>query len=162
EMGSGFGYSTYWFAQAVGEGGRVVHTDGDAKKSADAKDYLARAGLAARVTFEVGDAVAVLKKYPGPFDVVIIDIDKRGYRPELATRAASPGHDSLQYQAGRFLTVDPHQFESVERFIAFFEDVKGKKEPPRAYSRACAPHERYLAVTVKEERCVSGVTKYPP
>jgi caffeoyl-CoA O-methyltransferase len=83
EMGSGFGYSTYWFAQAVGEGGRVVHTDGDAKKSADAKDYLGRAGLAARVTFEVGDATAVLKKYPGPFDVVFIDIDKHGYPAAL-------------------------------------------------------------------------------
>src|SRR5262245_53241585 len=27
---------------------------------------------------------------------------------------------------------------------------------------ASAPHERYLAITVKEERFVSGVTKYPP
>src|SRR4051812_32942376 len=42
EMGSGFGYSTYWFAQAVGSNGRVVHTDGDEKKSADAKNYLER------------------------------------------------------------------------------------------------------------------------
>ena len=36
EMGSGFGYSTWWFAQAVGPGGRVVHTDGDVKRSAEA------------------------------------------------------------------------------------------------------------------------------
>jgi caffeoyl-CoA O-methyltransferase len=83
EMGSGFGYSTYWFAQAVGDGGRVVHTDGSAKRSSEAKDYLGRAGLAARVTFEVGDAIEVLKKYPGPFDVVFIDIDKHGYPAAL-------------------------------------------------------------------------------
>src|SRR5947208_16554999 len=62
EMGSGFGYSTYWFAQAVGAAGRVVHTDGDPKKSADARGYLRTAGLAARVTFEVGDATKVLEK----------------------------------------------------------------------------------------------------
>src|SRR6185295_15571306 len=39
---------------------------------------------------------------------------------------------------------------------------KGKREPPRAYSMSSAPHERYLAVTVKEERYVSGTTKFPP
>lgn len=83
EMGSGFGYSTYWFAHAVGEGGRVVHTDGDAKKSADAKRYLDKAGLAGRVHYEVGDSIDVLKTYPGPFDVVFIDIDKHGYPDAL-------------------------------------------------------------------------------
>jgi predicted O-methyltransferase YrrM len=83
EMGSGFGYSTFWFAQAVGDGGRVVHTDGDAKRSADARAYLTRAGLVTRVTFEVGDAQRALEKYPGPFDVVFIDIDKHGYPAAL-------------------------------------------------------------------------------
>ena len=93
EMGSGFGYSTWWFARAVGTGGRVVHTDGDAKKSADARDYLQRAGLAAQVTFEVGDATKILEKYPGPFDVVFIDIDKHGYPAalELARSRVRPG-----------------------------------------------------------------------
>ena len=99
EMGSGFGYSTFWFAQAVGEGGRVVHTDGDAKKSADAKDYLGRAGLGARVTYEVGDATAVLKKYPGPFDVVFIDIDKHGY-PDALELARS------RVRAGGYIITD--------------------------------------------------------
>jgi ferredoxin-NADP reductase len=60
------------------------------------------------------------------------------------------------------LTIDPHQFEALERFTAFLEDLKGKKEPPRAYSMASAPHEKYLAFTVKEERYSSGSTKYPP
>jgi ferredoxin-NADP reductase len=68
----------------------------------------------------------------------------------------------LDYEAGHFLTVDPHQFQSLERFIAFLEDLKGKKEPPRAYSMSSAPHERYIAITVKEEAYVSGTTKYPP
>ena len=58
--------------------------------------------------------------------------------------------------------IDPHQFEALERFTAFLEDLKGKKELPRAYSMCSAPHERYLAVTVKEEQYVSGATKYPP
>ena len=40
--------------------------------------------------------------------------------------------------------------------------LKGKREPPRAYSMCSSPHERYLAVTVKEERYLSGTTKFPP
>jgi ferredoxin-NADP reductase len=72
------------------------------------------------------------------------------------------GNDRLEYQAGHFLTLDPHDFPELERFTAFLEDVKGKKEPPRAYSLASAPHEKYLAITVKEERYISGQTKFPP
>jgi caffeoyl-CoA O-methyltransferase len=79
EMGSGFGYSTWWFAHAVGDGGRVVHTDSDAKLSAEAKAWMDRAGLAPRVHYEVGDACEIIKKYPGPFDVVFIDVDKHAY-----------------------------------------------------------------------------------
>src|SRR3954465_9994793 len=82
--------------------------------------------------------------------------------PDTATLVLFTGNDRLDYKAGHFLTIDPHQFESLERFICFFEDVKGKKEPPRAYSMTSAPHEKYLAITVKEERYVSGLTKYPP
>jgi 3-ketosteroid 9alpha-monooxygenase subunit B len=82
--------------------------------------------------------------------------------PDTATLVLFTGNDRLDYKAGHFLTIDPHQFESLERFISFFEDVKGKKEPPRAYSMTSAPHEKYLAITVKEERYVSGTTKYPP
>ncbi len=54
------------------------------------------------------------------------------------------------------------QFESLERFTAFLEDLKGKKEPPRAYSMSSAPHEKQLAFTIKEERYASGSTRYPP
>ncbi len=82
--------------------------------------------------------------------------------PDTSTLVLFTGNDRLEYKAGHFLTIDPHQFESLERFIAFFEDVKGKKEPARAYSMASAPHEQYLAITIKEERYVSGMTKYPP
>jgi ferredoxin-NADP reductase len=82
--------------------------------------------------------------------------------PDTATLVLFTGNDHLDYQAGHFLTIDPHQLEALERFIAYFEDAKGRREPPRAYSLASAPHEKHLAITVKEERYVSGATKYPP
>jgi ferredoxin-NADP reductase len=82
--------------------------------------------------------------------------------PDTATLVLFTGNDRLDYRPGHFLTVDPHQFHALERFIDFFEDAKGKPEPPRAYSLTSAPHERHLAITVKEERYVSGATRYPP
>jgi ferredoxin-NADP reductase len=82
--------------------------------------------------------------------------------PDTTTLVLFTGNDRLEYLAGHFLTIDPHQFDALERFIAFLEDLKGKREPPRAYSMSSAPHERYLAVTVKEERYVSGTTRFPP
>jgi ferredoxin-NADP reductase len=82
--------------------------------------------------------------------------------PDTTTLVLFTGNDRLDYKAGHFLTIDPHQFESLQRFINYFEDLKGKKEPPRAYSMTSAPDERYLAITIKEERYVSGMTKYPP
>ncbi len=77
EMGSGFGYSTVWFARAVGPEGRVVHTDGSPDLSKEARQWLARAGMAERVRFRVGDARNLLDG--GPWDVIFIDIDKEGY-----------------------------------------------------------------------------------
>jgi len=82
--------------------------------------------------------------------------------PDTTTLVLFTGNDHLEYRAGHFLTIDPHQFEALERFTAFLEDLKGRKEQPRAYSMSSAPHERYLAVTVKEERYISGVTRFPP
>jgi 3-ketosteroid 9alpha-monooxygenase subunit B len=81
---------------------------------------------------------------------------------DTTTLVLFTGNDRLDYKAGHFLTIDPHQFEALSRFTAFLEDLKGKKEPPRAYSMCSSPHERYIAVTVKEEQYTSGVTKYPP
>jgi caffeoyl-CoA O-methyltransferase len=79
ELGSGYGYSAYWFARAAGEGGEVHCTDGDPENEKKASDYLTRAGLWERVRYHVGDAVAALSTVDGDFDIVYNDIDKHGY-----------------------------------------------------------------------------------
>jgi len=79
ELGSGFGYSAYWHARAVGADGEVHLTDGDPENERKAQDYLRRARLAGPVRYHVGDAVASLAKLEGEFDVVYCDIDKQGY-----------------------------------------------------------------------------------
>ena len=93
-------------------------------------------------------------------EVMVADVVPETH--DTVTLVLFTGNDRLDYKAGHFLTIDPHQFEALERFTAFLEDLKARKEPPRAYSMVSAPHERYLAVTVKEERYASGQTKYPP
>jgi caffeoyl-CoA O-methyltransferase len=79
ELGSGFGYSAYWFARAVGDSGEVYCTDGDAANVAKGEAYLERAGLADRVSYRVGDAVEQMATIDGVFDIVYDDIDKHGY-----------------------------------------------------------------------------------
>jgi predicted O-methyltransferase YrrM len=80
ELGSGYGYSAYWFARAVGDRGRVWLTDGDPLNAKRADNYLSRVGLAQRATFIVGDALTSLANADGDnFDVIYCDIDKNGY-----------------------------------------------------------------------------------
>lgn len=87
ELGSGFGYSAYWFSRAVGPDGEVHGTDGDGENETKALDYLSRAGLERPIRWHFGDAVTNLNAVDGAFDVVYNDIDKLGY-PD-AWRAAS-------------------------------------------------------------------------
>jgi predicted O-methyltransferase YrrM len=88
EMGSAIGYSTIWWARAVGPQGEVFYTDGDASNARRAREYFTQAGVEKRIRVMVGDASASLKKTPGKFDIIFIDIDKDGY-PE-ALRLALP------------------------------------------------------------------------
>jgi len=81
---------------------------------------------------------------------------------DTTTLVLFTGNDRLDYLPGNFLSIRPQQFGALDRFPKYFEDLKGKKEPPRAYSLSSAPHERHLAITVKEEMYISGATKYPP
>ena len=85
ELGSGFGYSTYWFARAVREngGGMVHHTAWDAGLSDRARTHLDRLGLSGLVTFHVAEAVATLRRVGGEFDLLFCDIDKHAYAEAL-------------------------------------------------------------------------------
>jgi 3-ketosteroid 9alpha-monooxygenase subunit B len=67
-----------------------------------------------------------------------------------------------EYKAGQFCTVRPHEFPALAQMVTYFEEVKGKREPARAYSLATAPHEPYVGITIKEEHYEPGETKYPP
>jgi caffeoyl-CoA O-methyltransferase len=79
EMGSAVGYSTIWWARAVGKDGRVFYTDGDRKNAIEARKYFERAGVADRITVGVGDALEVLSEQKQEFDIIFCDVDKEDY-----------------------------------------------------------------------------------
>jgi 3-ketosteroid 9alpha-monooxygenase subunit B len=93
-------------------------------------------------------------------EVMVSDVVKE--TKDTTTLYLFTGNDKLQYSAGHFVSIDPHQFDFLERWIEFLEDLKGRREVPRAYSLYSAPHEKHLAITIKEERYVRGQTRYPP
>jgi predicted O-methyltransferase YrrM len=88
EMGSAIGYSTIWWARAVGEGGRVFYTDGDRKNGDEARGYFQRAGVADRISVHVGDALELLSEQKQQFDIIFCDLDKEDY--PRALRLALP------------------------------------------------------------------------
>jgi len=79
ELGSAIGYSTIWWARAVGEGGRVIYTDGDRKKAEEARRYFDRAGVAGRITVKTGDALEILSEEKTEYDIIFNDVDKEDY-----------------------------------------------------------------------------------
>jgi caffeoyl-CoA O-methyltransferase len=88
EMGSAIGYSTIWWARAVGGTGRVIYTDGDRKNADEARGYFERAGVSDRITVRTGDALELLSEQKQEFDIIFNDIDKEDY--PRAFRAALP------------------------------------------------------------------------
>lgn len=79
EMGSAVGYSTIWWARAVGKDGRVFYTDGNRKNADEARKYFKRAGVEDRVDVQVGDALELLSERNEQFDIIFNDVDKEDY-----------------------------------------------------------------------------------
>jgi ferredoxin-NADP reductase len=81
---------------------------------------------------------------------------------DTATLRLDLGSAAVEYRAGQYLNIDPHQFPQLAALTAFLEDKKGRKEPLRSYSMASAPHEQHVAITVKDEPYLPGASLYPP
>ncbi len=86
ELGSGYGYSTAWFARAVREngGGEVHHVVWDEELSQMARDHLQVLGYSDLIRYHVSEAVQALRETDGPFDLIFNDIDKPAYPESVA------------------------------------------------------------------------------
>lgn len=87
ELGSGFGYSAYWFARGLAGAGRIVLTDHRRENLDEARAWLERGGFAHRFEFEAGDALDRFRRSGDTWDIVFCDIDKHAY-PVVVDEAA--------------------------------------------------------------------------
>jgi predicted O-methyltransferase YrrM len=129
ELGSGYGYSTAWFAKAVKEngGGAVHHTVWDEDLSKRAQGHLSALGSAELVKFHLSEAVQALRQTEGPFDIIFNDIDKEGYPDSLPVIKEKLRHGGLliidnMIWHGQIL--DPNNHEtSTEAIRRFTRDI---------------------------------------
>ena len=140
EMGSGFGYSTAWFARAVQEngGGIVYHVVWDEALSKEARGHLAALGVDGVVGYEVGEAVSVLRRTDGPFDIIFNDIDKDGYPASLPVIAE-------KIRSGGLLITDNMLWGGR---IFDRNDRTASTEGVRAFTRLVASDERWISSLV--------------
>ena len=129
ELGSGYGYSTAWFAKAVREngGGTVHHTVWDEKLSERAKNHLSALGSADLVEFHISEAVEALRQTEGPFDIIFNDIDKEGYPDSLPVIKEKLRHGGLliidnMIWHGQILDPSNHE-KSTEAIHRFTRDI---------------------------------------
>ncbi|MBK7140701.1 MAG: O-methyltransferase [bacterium] len=88
ELGSGYGYSALWFAMAIGPKGEIVLTDGDKANKVRALEYIERSRLRTKFDFRVGNALNIARNLPGPYDIILNDIDKQDYPRTIDLAAA--------------------------------------------------------------------------
>jgi len=79
EMGSGFGYSAYWMAKALGDGGTIICTERSPLNAEVAREFFKKGGVQHKIDFRVGDALEIIDQLEGPFDLIMNDIDKEHY-----------------------------------------------------------------------------------
>ena len=94
EVGSSFGYSTVWLAEAVRESGGVVTSlEIHPEKQKHARASVEKAGLDGFVDFKLGDARESLRTLPRTFDFVLLDLWNDLYIPcfDLFYPKLSPG-----------------------------------------------------------------------
>lgn len=104
ELGTSFGYSTLFLADAArNNGGRVVTIELSADKQNFARQQLAEAGIEAFVEWRVGDALMELKSLEGDVDFVLMDLWSDVYSasfellyPRLADKAVVVADNMLE------------------------------------------------------------------
>ena len=82
EVGSSYGYSTVWLAEAARQNrGKVISLEIHSGKQESARSSIKKAGLDGFVDFRLGDARDLLAKLKGKVDFVLLDLWKNLYIP---------------------------------------------------------------------------------
>lgn len=79
ELGSGFGYSAFWFALGFPGAGQLFCTDLSENNVAQIKRQVGGTFPWLRLHVMAGDALEMLDQTAGEFDIIFMDIDKQHY-----------------------------------------------------------------------------------
>jgi caffeoyl-CoA O-methyltransferase len=148
ELGSGYGYSAFWFALASPPDAKIFCTENSQENIDKAQDYLERAGLWQKITYIRGDALQTLDQQEGEFDILFMDIDKHQY--PLGFRKGFP----RLRNGGLFITdnvlwsgrvIEPQQDLSTRAIVQYNEMIFNT---PGAFS-SILPLRDGVAVTMK-------------
>lgn len=156
EIGTAIGYSGIWLAGALPPGGMLLTMEKDEDRARIARDNFARAGVADRASVIVGDALRMIAKVSGPFDLIFQDGDKMLYAPLL---------DRLigLLRPGGLLITDNVLWdgEVVPGFINTPQRSSADTEAIADYNRRLNAHPSLLVTTVPMRDGVAIAVKKP-
>jgi predicted O-methyltransferase YrrM len=150
EMGSGFGYSTIWFAMALPTDGTVFFTDNSDENYEMALSFFSRSGVKKKVSMQLGDAIEILDGRDESFDIIFNDIDKANYP------------DSLQIAMEK---LKPGGLLITDNILWKGKVVSGEMDPStvgiREYTRALYDHPELFTTIIPVRDGISISLKIP-
>ena len=124
EVGTSFGYSTLWLAEAAASTGAIVTSfDLSPEKQTYAAEMMRKAGLQDHVRFVSGDALTSLREYAGPIDFALIDLWKDMYIP--AFDRIYPKLSQAAIVCADNMLFPDYQREAAKEYIAHVCAIKG-------------------------------------
>lgn len=143
EIGTAIGYSGIWLARALPPGGVLLTMERDADRAAEARRHFERAGVSDRASVMVGDAMRLVSKVAGPFDLIFQDGDKMLYEPLLDKLVA-------RLRTGGVLITDNVLWsgEVVPGYLARPERDEESTRAIASYNRALAAHPSLMTSTL--------------
>ena len=79
ELGTYTGYSALCLAEGLQPGGMLHTIDSNASLETTTRGYFEQAGVAHKIKYHIGQAVAIIPQLDVVFDLVFIDADKKNY-----------------------------------------------------------------------------------
>ena len=151
EIGTYTGYSALCLAEGLAEGGVLYTIEKSEASVAVAKRYVKEAGMSKKIHFCIGDALGLLPQIEGPFDLVFIDADKRGYAQYYDSVMPSVRSGGLVladnvFWDGKVLDLEMREKDArTKALVDFVEKVKSDKE----VGQVCLPMRDGILVVRK-------------
>ena len=123
DLGTSLGYSSHVLAQIVGSEGSVLSVEREPALARRARENLKKTGLDKRVAVIMGDAGEVMQELTGPYDLILMDVDKAQYLdlfPRVIELLAVGGHlivDDVGFLSRDFEPKLRHFSLHIARFI---------------------------------------------